>query len=198
MMAAKTEITRDDIIDMETYGQARAERRRAMMATKRHRRIGVGPDATFYFENYETMWHQVHEMLFVERGGEEQIVDELAAYNPMIPKGAELVATLMFEIDDEDRRKRVLDGLGGVENMISISVGDEVVAAVPEDDVERTNADGKASSVHFLHFPFSGAQIAKFRDPSSKIVVGINHPNYGHMAILSDDSRRALADDFAV
>lgn len=196
-MAARTEIIRDDIIDMETYGRMRAERRKAMMEIKRHRRVGVGPDATFYFENYETMWHQVHEMLFVERGGAAQIADELAAYNPMIPKGAELVATLMFEIDDEDRRRRVLDGLGGVERTISISIGAEVVAAVPEDDIERTNAAGKASSVHFLHFPFSAAQIAKFRDPSSKVVVGIDHPNYGHMAILSDAARQALAEDFA-
>ncbi len=196
-MTAKTEITRDDIIDMQAYGETRAERRKAIMEVKRHRRISVGPDATLYFENYQTMWHQVHEMLFVERGGEAQIADELSAYNPMIPKGAELVATLMFEIDDEDRRQRVLGGLGGVERMISISIGDETVTAVPEDDVERTNDAGKASSVHFLHFPFSAAQISKFRDPSSKVVLGIDHPTYGHMAILNEDTQQALAEDFA-
>jgi len=194
-MNKKIKITRQDIIDMKTYSRMRAERRKAMIEIKRYRRVGVGPDATFYFENYETMWHQVHEMLFVERGGEAQIKDELSAYNPMIPQGAELVATLMFEIDDEIRRQRVLGGLGGIARMISLLIDDETIPAIPEDDIERTNEAGKASSVHFLHFPFSVAQIAKFRDPSFKVVIGINHPTYGHQAILSEATRQALAAD---
>ncbi len=78
------------------------------MEAKRHRRLEVGPDCTFYFENFETMWNQVHEMLFIEKGGEAQIADELSAYNPLVPKGRELVATVMFEIDDPVRRAAFL------------------------------------------------------------------------------------------
>ena len=96
-MSSARQITRDDVLSMDEYGKMRAAKRREMIELKKPRRVPVGPDATFYFENYETMWAQVHEMLWIERGGEEQIVDELAAYNPLIPQGRELVATLMFE-----------------------------------------------------------------------------------------------------
>ncbi|MEQ8195340.1 MAG: DUF3501 family protein, partial [Rhodospirillales bacterium] len=135
---SKREITRDDIIPMDTYAQERAERRREMTAFKKNRRVSVGPDATFYFENYDTMFYQVHEMLHVEKGGEGQIADELSAYNPLIPNGSELVATLMFEINDEKRRAEVLSKLGGVETTVSVTVDGETVKAVPEHDVERT------------------------------------------------------------
>ena len=94
----------------------RAERRKHISEIKRNRRLEVGPFATFYFEFYETMLHQVQEMLFIEKGGEAQLADELAAYNPLIPQGSELVATVMFEIDDPIRRGRVLATLGGVED----------------------------------------------------------------------------------
>ena len=103
-MAAKHELTRDDVISMEDHARERKERRRALVEAKRHRRLEAGPDCTFYFENYETMWNQVHEMLFIEKGGEAQIADELRAYNPLVPKGRELVATVMFEIDEPARR----------------------------------------------------------------------------------------------
>jgi hypothetical protein len=92
---------------MKHYAGERRDRRTKLVEVKKQRRMPVGPDCTFYFENYETMWHQVHEMLFIEKGGEEQIPDELAAYNPLIPKGRELVATVMFEIDDPVRRQAV-------------------------------------------------------------------------------------------
>ena len=94
-MMPKHEITRTDIMDRAAYAAIRAERRRAVTEMKKNRRISVGPDATFYFENFETMFHQVHEMLYIEKGGEDQIADELAAYNPMIPNGRELVTTIM-------------------------------------------------------------------------------------------------------
>ena len=123
MMAQKTEISRDDLMSMTNYEAERKERRTKMTALKRNRRISIGPDATFYFESYATMFHQIHEMLWIEKGGEAQISDELEAYNPLIPKGRELVATLMFEIDDENRRARFLAGLGGVENPKKILTG---------------------------------------------------------------------------
>jgi len=196
-MSPKTEITRDDILSMEAYGPERAERRKNMTEIKRRRRVALGPDATFYFESFETMWHQIHEMLYIERGGEEQIADELNAYNPLIPKGRELVATLMFEIDDAVRREAFLAGLGGVEETVTLTLGDEVIAAIPEEDVDRTNADGKASSVQFVHFSFTDAQVALFRDPAVKAVLAIEHDKYPHMTALSADTRQALGGDFA-
>lgn len=197
MPAAKHMIERSDILPYETYASERKERRARMTAMKRARRVSVGPYATFYFENYDTMFQQIHEMLHIERGGEEQIADELAAYNPLIPKGAELVATLMFEIDDEARRDRELRRLTGVEDHVYIDVGGLRVSAVPEEDVERTKADGKTSSVHFLHFPFKLQEIEKFRDPAAQVMLAIAHPNYGHMALMTPETRAALAEDFA-
>ncbi len=193
---AKTEITRDDIMPMDAYGPARRELRRRLMDKKRLRRVEIGPCAMMYFENFETMLAQVHEMLFIERGGEAQLADELAAYNPLIPKGRELVATLMFEIDDEARRDRILRTLGGVEHAVAIVVDGERIAGVPEDDVARTNAEGKASSVHFLHFPFTDAQVDAFRKPGAKVSIAVEHANYGHAATLSEATRQALAEDF--
>ena len=195
-MIAKRKIEHADIMAPEAYARERADRRRRITEAKRDRRAGVGPDATFYFESYDTMWHQVHEMLYIEKGGEEQIADELSAYNPLIPNGRELVATLMFEIDDPARRAGFLAGLGGVEETVTLSFADETIATVAEADVDRTTADGKASSVQFLHFPFSEAQIAKFRAPGVKVTLGIDHPAYGHMTVLPEAVRDALARDF--
>lgn len=195
-MPAKREITRDDILPMDQYAAERSERRKQIADIKKHRRVPVGPDATFYFENYDTMWYQVHEMLHVEKGGEEQIADELEAYNPLIPNGRELVATMMFEIDDPDRRDRVLRGLGGVEDTITLTLGDDVIQAVPEGDIDRTKSDGKTSSVHFFHFPFTESQIEKFKDETVNAVIGFGHDNYAHMAVLPDASRKSLIGDF--
>ncbi len=196
-MMAKTEISRDDIISMDEYAKIRKERRAAVTEMKRDRRIACGPDAMFYFENFDTMWHQVHEMLYIEKGGDAQIDDELSAYNPLIPNGRELVATLMFEIEDADRRAAFLSGLGGVEETITIEFDGEVVKGVPEEDVDRTTADGKASSVQFIHFPFTDEQAAKFKTDKMRVTIGIAHPKYGHMAILPEATRAALAADLA-
>ena len=191
----KREITRADIMDIDAYVKVRPERKRAMAATKKNRRMEVGPFATFYFENYDTMLHQVHEMLYIERGGEDQIPDELAAYNPLIPKGSELVATVMFEIDDAVRRAGVLGRLGGVEETMSISVGDHKITGVPEADVDRTNAEGKASSVQFVHFPFTQEAAAAFKTEGAQVILGIGHENYAHMAVMPEAVRAALAAD---
>ncbi len=195
-MTSKHDLTRDDILPMDVYKGERQERRRVIAEVKRHRRLACGPDATFYFENYATMWHQVHEMLYIERGGEEQIVDELQAYNPLIPNGRELVATVMFEIVDQERRHRVLARLGGVENAMALSIDNETIRGVPETDLERTTEDGKASSVQFMHFPFTAVQIARFRQPGARVVVGIEHPHYAHLAVMPEDMRQSLAADF--
>lgn len=193
---ARTEITRADIMPMDEYGKIRDDRRRSISAMKRARRVAVGPDTTFYFENYDTMLHQVHEMLYVEQGGDAQIEDELSAYNPLIPRGDALVATFMIEVDNPVRRAKVLRELAGVEEHIAMIIGEERVAAVADDDAERTTADGKTSSVHFLRFPFTQAGIEAFRTERARVILAVEHPNYTHMAVLSDETRRALAADF--
>jgi len=196
-MTAKRSLTRADIMPLVDYVKERAERRKRMAATKRSRRVEVGPFATFYFENHATMWHQVHEMLYIEKGGEAQIEDELRAYNPLIPQGNELVATVMFEIDDETRRKNALQRLGGIEDHMVLSVGGEQIRGVPEGDRENTrDDDNKASSVQFVHFRFTPAQVARFRSEGIQILLGFDHPNYGHLAAMPDAVRAALSADF--
>ncbi|MFQ5984089.1 MAG: DUF3501 family protein [Alphaproteobacteria bacterium] len=196
-MTAKRRITRDDILPMNEYAAVRGERRARLMKIKQDRRVGVGPFAIFHFETYDTMWMQVHEMLYIEGGGEEQIGGELEAYNPLIPRGSELIATLMLEIDDRDRRERLLGQLGGIERSASMSFAGQTIKAAPIlDDVERTTPEGRTSSVHFLRFSFTREQIAKFREPGTEVVLAIAHPNYGHMAVVPDAVRAALAEDF--
>jgi len=198
-VATKREITPADILPMDEFGRIRRDKRAEMVELKRHRRLPVGPYATFYFENFATMWMQVHEMLFIEKGGAEQVADELSAYNPLIPQGRNLVATVMFEIDDEVKRKRFLSSVGGIDAHAFIQVGGEKVMARPESDVERTRErDNKASSVHFLHFDFTPDQIKRFAAPTVEIMIGFSHPNYGHLAVVPPLMRAALASDFAI
>ena len=193
---APHQITHADIMDMGDYARERQQRRAAIVAHKRHRRVEVGPVAVFYFESYQTMWHQVHEMLYIERGGEPQIADELSAYNPLIPQGRELVATVMFEIDEPQRRAAVLGRLGGVEETAFIKFAGHAIAGRPEVDADRTNAAGKASAVQFIHFDFDDAQVAAFRQPGTEVVIGFTHDAYAHMAVLPEEVRATLAQDF--
>jgi len=194
---AKRKITRADILDPAAYARDRRDYKKRVTELKRDRRIEVGPFVTFYFENYDTMWHQIHEMLYIEKGGEQQIADELEAYNPLIPQGEELIATVMIEIEDPMRRERVLATLGGIENKMFIQVGGERVAGVPDPTRENTSPDGKASSVQFLRFPFTAAQVKAFKTAGAQVLVGIDHENYGHIAVMPERIRAALEKDFA-
>jgi hypothetical protein len=198
MAEAKTRraLTREHILPMPDYAKIRREKRSEVSELKKRRRVEVGPFATFYFESYDTMWQQVHEMLYIEKGGEDQIEDELAAYNPLIPKGNELVATIMLEIDDPARRANVLARLGEIEDHIFLDVAGERVAGKADPSRENTTPDGKASSVQFVWFPFSAAQIAKFKAPGARVIVGFDHPNYAHMAVMPETVRATLAEDF--
>jgi hypothetical protein len=197
-MTAKPSLDRADIMAMGDYIKERGERRKRMAEMKRSRRVEVGPFATFYFENYATMWHQVHEMLYIEKGGEAQIADELRAYNPLIPQGDELVATVLFEIDDEARRKTALERLGGVEEHMVLSIAGEQVRGTPEGDRENTRGeDNKASSVQFVHFRLTPAQAARFRASGAQILLGFDHPNYGHLALIPEKVRATLSEDLA-
>lgn len=194
---SKHAIGRDDIMSMDDYVKIRKSHKQALIPQKKLRRIAVGPFATFYFENYDTMWAQIHEMLYIERGGEEQIKDELSAYNPLIPNGSELVATMMLEIDDPIQRDHTLHRLGGIEKSVYISVAGKKIYAVPEQEVERTTEAGKTSAIHFLHFPFEADDIRNFRQLGNSILLGIEHENYGHIAVISADSQTALEQDFS-
>lgn len=197
MTAAKTEITRADILPIADYEKIRKENKRKLIAIKKNRRIAIGPHATFYFENFETMWSQIHEMLYIERGGDEQITDELNAYNPLIPNGSELVATFMIEIDDPVRRDFTLRQLGHIDEKIYISIAGTKSYAVPEQEVERTTDDGKTSAIHFLHFPLSENQKQELKSDNSEVIIGIEHDKYGHMARLNEANREALALDLS-
>ncbi|HEV7386582.1 MAG TPA: DUF3501 family protein [Phenylobacterium sp.] len=197
MPADQRLITPADLIPDADYARERRERRLALLPTKRLRRIELGPVCTVHFECYETMLFQVQEMLLTEKGGAEQVPDELAAYNPLIPQGSELVATVMFEIDDPVRREATLARLGGVEDCFFIQIGSERAMGAPEGDVERTREDGKTSSVHFLRFPLTPEQVARFRDPATQILVGCAHEAYSHLAGLTPATRAELAKDFA-
>jgi hypothetical protein len=197
MSASERKITAADILPDAQYNARRAELRTASIAAKKDRRMEVGPYATFYFENYDSMWLQVQEMLRIEKGGAEQLAGELEAYNPLIPQGGELIATFMIEIEDADRRERELRKLGHVEDSVFLDIGKERIKGTPTDYEDRTTADGKTSSVHWLRFRFTPAQIAAFRAGSEAVVIGMDHGNYGHMAVMPAATRDALAKDFA-
>jgi hypothetical protein len=196
-MSARRKIAVTDIVPSKEFAAQRKERRLALLPKKKLRRISVGPDCTFYFECYDTMLFQVQEMLLIEKAGPEQAPDEIAAYNPLIPQGSELVATVMFEIEDPARRASLLRQLTGVEETLYIEIGGERSKAVPLGDSDRTADDGKTSSVHFVRFNLSPAQIAAWRSAQGQVILGVDHPNYGHMAVIGGESRAELATDFA-
>ena len=192
----KKEIQKSDIMPLDIYTKQRKELRKNIVDFKKNRRISLGPYATFYFESYETMLAQVQEMLYIEKGGDEQLKDELTAYNPLVPNGTELIATLMFEIDNPISRAAFLSKVGGIENNVFMKIDGEKVKAVPEEDVDRTSSDGKASSVQFIHFKLNDVQIKKFITFSQNIEIGIDHKEYSHTTKLSDITMESLSADF--
>jgi hypothetical protein len=195
MPEAARKITTADILPPKEYDFRRATLKQTLLPVKKSRRVEVGPFATFYFENYATMWLQVQEMLRIEKGGEEQLAGELEAYNPLIPQGDELIATMMLEIEDANRRHNTLLTLGGIEETVFLEIGGEKIAATPTEYDDRTTPDGKTSSVHWLRFQLSKDQIAQFK--TERVVLGLAHGNYGHMAVLGEETKAALAKDFA-
>ena len=191
------EVTKADIIPLEQYSKNRKQLRKEIIEFKKTRRIPLGPYATFYFECYETMLAQIQEMLYIEKGGSNQLKDELSAYNPLIPKGKELVATLMFEIDNALTRVEFLNRIGGIEEKVFIKINSETINSTPEKDVDRTSSQGKASSVQFIHFNFTKEQIEKFKNLDNVAILGIDHQVYNHMTKISEPTRKALIKDFS-
>ena len=196
MSKEKRQIEKNDLIPIDTYAKSRKEIRKELVEFKKNRRIALGPYATFYFESFETMLAQVQEMLYIEKGGDEQLKDELTAYNPLVPNGKELTATLMFEIDNPVSRSTFLGKVGGIEEKIFMRVDNENIRAVPEKDVDRTSNEGKASSVQFIHFKFNENQLAKFKSGNTNIELGIEHKEYTHTTKLTEQNIKSLAADF--
>jgi hypothetical protein len=196
MSKEKRQIEKKDLIPAEVYAETRKQIRKNIVEFKINRRIALGPYATFYFESFETMVAQVQEMLYIEKGGDEQLKDELIAYNPLVPNGRELTATLMFEIDNPVSRGAFLSKVGGIEEKIFMKIDDDIIKAAPEDDVDRTTAEGKASSVQFIHFKFNEDQIKKFKSNSTNIELGINHKEYTHTTKLTENNIKSLSADF--
>ena len=189
-------VEKRDLITPDEYSKNRKQIRKNLVEFKKKRRISIGPHATFYFESFETILGQIQEMLYIEKGGEKQLKDELVAYNPLIPKGKELVATLMFEIDNSTLRADFLGKVGGIEEKVFIQINKEKILATAEKDVDRTSSDGKASSVQFVHFNFTDEQVKKFKDSETKVLLGIEHNLYNHMIEISENTKKSLIADF--
>ena len=196
MSKEKKKIEKSDLIPSNVYADTRKKIRKELVHFKKDRRIALGPYATFYFESFETMLAQVQEMLYIEKGGDEQLKDELIAYNPLVPNGKELTATLMFEIDNPVSRAAFLAKVGGIEDKVFMKIEGEKIKAEPEKDVDRTSSEGKASSVQFIHFKFTDKQIEKFKN-NSEIEIGIDQSEYSHMTKLADTTIKSLSADFS-
>ncbi len=196
MSKENRKIEKADLIPEDVYAKSRKQIRIKLVEFKKNRRIALGPYATFYFESFETMLAQIQEMLYIEKGGDEQLKDELIAYNPLVPDGKELTATLMFEIDNPISRSAFLERVGGIEGKVFMKINNETIKAIPENDVDRTSVDGKASSVQFIHFKLNDNQIIKFKSENVTIEIGIDHKEYAHTTKLTRDNINSLSIDF--
>ena len=168
-----------------------------MVLRKKNRRLDIGPYITIYFENRDTILHQINEMVYIENGGAEQIKDEILAYKSLIPNGKELVATLMVEIDSPIKRADFLGKMGGFEENLDIIVNNKVIKGNPESDVERTTAEGKASSVQFVHFEFDEDSINEFKAANKDVTITINHNDYKHSTVMNQETKDELSNDFS-
>ena len=157
-------IEKSDILSRDEYKSKRKSLREKMVLRKKFRRVDIGPYVTMYFENKDTIIHQINEMVYIENGGEEQINDEILAYKSLIPDGQELVATVMIEIDNPIKRAEFLSKMGGFEETINIKIHDQEIKGKAELDGDRTTADGKASSVQFVHFEFDEKAVKSIKN----------------------------------
>ncbi len=190
-------LSRSDLFSLEQYAEARPEFRAQVMAHKKNRRVPLGPIVALYFEDRLTMHYQVQEMLRAERIFEaEGIQEELDAYNPLIPDGNNLKATLMIEVPDEEERRRALTELKGIENDTWVRVdGFDPVFAIADEDLERENED-KTSSVHFMRFELTPEMVQAARNGAA-LGAGISHSNYTQqLEPLPAGIRAALVADF--
>lgn len=192
----KTQLTKEDLLPLDEFTKIRAQKRQETLEIKKNRRVPLGPEATLFFENFETLWWQIQEMLYIEKGGDAQMEDELLAYNPLLPQGQELVATFMIEIDDPIRRAQVLGMLGGIEYHLCLRFAGHTLKGMPEEDPNRTTESGKTSAIHFVHWAFTKDQIADFSKPHQDIIVEITHPDFSFKTLMTENIRVALQGDF--
>ena len=186
-----------DIINRDIYSKNRKVLRTNMVATKKNRRLDIGPNITIYFENKKTIMHQINEMVFIENGGDTQIKEEIEAYKSLVPSGNDLVATLMVEVDNPIKRAELLGKLGGFEEKLYLKIGDITIKGEAELDGDRTTADGKASSVQFVHFNFTETEKKIFKIDNSKIEIGISHEYYQHSTVMNNLTIRELREDLS-
>ncbi|MDH3980510.1 MAG: DUF3501 family protein [Gammaproteobacteria bacterium] len=189
-------LTRQDLYSLEDYAANRADIRARVMEHKKNRKVHVGPSATLYFEDRQTILYQVQEMLRVERIFEaDGIAEELQAYNPLIPDGSNWKATFMLEEPDVEKRRELLAGLVGIEDRVWVRVdGHDPVYAIADEDLDR-NTDEKTSSVHFMRFELSAPMLADLKQGAS-LAMGIDHANYRHqLEPVADPVRVALVAD---
>ena len=190
-------LTRTDLLSLEDYQERRLSMRQELMTHKSIRYIGLGDHVGLYFEDRRTVQYQVQEMLRIERIFDRAgIEEELKAYNPLIPNGRNLKATMMIEYPDEVERRQALVKLKGIEDCVYISVGDgERAQLFADEDMDRTN-DDKTAAVHFLRFEFSDSQLNSIKT-GSEFVVGIKHPEYqAELRLSSGDTFDSLVADF--
>jgi hypothetical protein len=191
-------ISRDSLLTLEAYARQRKKFRAKVIEHKKNRKLHLGEHVTLIFEDELTIRYQIQEMLRIEKTFEEEgIRDELDAYNPLIPDGNNLKATMMIEYDDPVVRRRELAQLKGIEDKVYLQVdGHAKVYPFADEDLQREN-DEKTSSVHFLRFEFSGPMIAALKGGAA-IAAGIDHPNYAvRLDEIAPAVQVALARDFA-
>ena len=191
------QISRDTLLSLEAYAKQRNEFRARVIAHKKDRTVHLGGHVTLMFEDELTIRYQIQEMLRIEKTFEEAgIQDELDVYNPLVPDGRNLKATMLIEYEDVDERRDALARLRGIEDAVYVRVeGFPDVRAIADEDLEREN-DDKTSAVHFVRFELTPAMIAAFKD-GRDVVIGVDHPEYRAQVTLSPASRTALAADFA-
>jgi len=191
-------ISRDSLLSLETYAKSRKDFRARVIAHKKNRTLALGGHVRLIFEDELTVRYQIQEMLRIEKTFEEEgIQDELDAYNPLVPDGTNLKATMMIEYDDPAVRKRELARLIGIEDRTYVQVdGCDRVYAIADEDLERENEE-KTSSVHFLRFEFAPAMIDALKKGAA-LAVGIDHPNYPvRVDEVAPNVQAALAEDLA-
>ena len=195
-MNAIRKLTRDDLMSLEQYSVSRDEFRGKVIDHKRNRRLELGTNAALYFEDRLTMQYQVQEMLRIERIFEaEAIEEELGAYNPLIPDGANWKATFMVEFPDEDERRAMLQQLVGIENRVYMQVdGHERVYPIADEDLERSD-EVKTSAVHFLRFELGSDQVEALKN-GANLAAGIDHDSYTvEISPIEDNIRLSLLAD---
>ena len=190
-------ISRSSLLTLETYAKQRNEIRSRVMAHKKYRTVHLGQHLTLIFEDETTVRYQIQEMLRIEKTFDEQgIRNELDAYNPLIPDGANLKATMMLEYEDPKERARELARLIGIERRVYIEVADrERFYALADEDLVRENEE-KTSSVHFLRFELTPQAIADFRGGRA-VAIGVDHPCYrARIDRIGAEVQESLGKDF--